>query len=430
MVDASYRPACKRHSHLSYQSSKVLNARLSDLVIVALVAVVVVAPMLENAGFQVFSYVDELATLIVVACGALFASASLGAKDKAGVLCLFFVGVLGMLGNALYGYQGSIFAIVVDMLTCLKMFAVYFAAKCLFANRTELIPLFAALGKCFVLFAVAGFIFHVSGLALMGGDRAWNGIPSYQFLYGHPTELAAYTIGFSAILLIEKKNAPWVVLCAVLLVTTQRSKAIAMAAVIIAFVLYNQTKRSKSRPPLVVILLIVCAVAVLGLGQFEFYYGDDSSARTLLTRCGFEIAGDLFPFGSGFATYGTYMSGAYYSPLYYAYGLSSVWGLMPGQAMFVSDSFWPAAAAQFGVIGLFALVGSIVLMFLSLNSAGEARGIPFAARACMPIYLLIASTSDAAFFNFYGVFFALLMASMASIQEEDEPCKYVGVART
>lgn len=405
-------------TRLAYRSSGILNVRLFDLAILALVAITVVAPMFDNAGFQVFSYADELVTIIVVVSGMLFSSAALGVKERTGVLCLFSVGIFGVLGNILYGYQDSVFAVAVDGFTCLKMFATYFAAKRLFSNHSELVRLLSMLGKCFVSFATIGLIVHVSGLLTLGGDREWMGVASYQFLYGHPTEFAAYVTGFSAVLLIGRNNSPWVFLCTVLLAATQRSKAIAMAAVIFAIMLYNQRKQAKSRPPLVFIFLGAFTVVMLGFSQFEFYFGDSTSARTLLVRYGFVIAGSLFPFGSGFATFGTYMSGVYYSPLYYMYGLADVYGLMPGQTSYVSDCFWPAAAAQFGMIGLLMLIGAIVLMFLSFNSSSKARGITFAARVCMPIYLLIASTSESAFFNFYGVFFALLMASMASGQEE------------
>ncbi len=413
----------KKQHHLALLGSEILNTRLSDFAILIMVGILVVAPMLENAGFAAFSYADESVTLIVVTCGALFSKVALGFKERAGVFCIFGVVVLGLLGNVLYGYQDSVFAIAVDAFTCLKMFAVYFAAKRLFVNRSELIGLLSVLGKCFVSLVLVGFYVHMSGILLMGGDRYWMGVPSYQFLYGHPTELAAYVVGFSAIFLIQKKNAPWVFLCAVLLVSTQRSKAIAMASVIFAFMLYNCTKRRNLRPSMVTIFFIVFAVMVLGLEQFEFYYGDDTSARTLLTQYGFEIATDLFPLGSGFATYGTYMSGIYYSSLYYEVGLSTIWGLMPGQTVFVSDCFWPAVVAQFGILGLFMITGVIALMFSSLNSSAKTRGIAFAARMCLPCYLLIASTSDASFFNFYGVFFAVLMASMTSVPREASECR-------
>ena len=48
----------------------------------------------------------------------------------------------------------------------------------------------------------------------------------------------------------------------------------------------------------------------------------DSARYQLLTKA-FEIARDMFPLGAGFATFGSYYSGVYYSSVYAAYGLSN-----------------------------------------------------------------------------------------------------------
>lgn len=402
------------------QSVGFLSTRLSDLALVLIAALLVVSPMLESAGFSAFSYVDEAAAIVLVASGILARGARSSIADRVGVTCLIIVLCLGLMGNVLYNIQSSGFAVAVDAFTCLKMFAVFFAAKRLLAGRGALFDMLAFLGKLFVVAALVFLAVHLSGFMTLGGDRALLGIPSYKFFYGHPTELAAYLVGFSALFLLKRHDASWVVFCAILLVATQRSKAIAMGAALLAFVVYNQGSRAKKRPPLTVIVLIAVAVILLGMDQINFYYGDATSARTLITRRGFEIAGDLFPFGSGFATYGTYMSGEYYSPLYYQYGLSTVWGLMPGHVAFVSDCFWPAAVAQFGYIGFAALLVMIVSMFVSFNVDSKVKGIGFAARACIPLYLLILSTSDASFFNFFGPFYALILGVIANCPQERE----------
>lgn len=400
------------------QSEGLLSARLSDLALVLIAALLVVAPMLESAGFSAFSYVDEAAAIVLVASGILARTARSSIADRVGVTCLSFVLCLGLMGNVLYGIQCNGFAVAVDAFTCLKMFAVFFAAKRLLAGRGALLDMLVFLGKLFVVAALVFLVVHLSGFMTLGGDRELLDIPSYKFFYGHPTELAAYLVGFSALFLLKKRDAYWVVFCVILLVATQRSKAIAMGAALLAFVIYNQSSRAKKRPPLTVIALIAVAMVFLGMDQINFYYGDATSARTLITQRGFEIAGDLFPFGSGFATYGTYMSGVYYSPLYYQYGLSTVWGLMPGHTAFVSDCFWPAVVAQFGYIGFAALIAMIVSMFVSFNVGSKVRGIGFAARACIPLYLLILSTSDASFFNFYGPFYALILGVIANCPQE------------
>ena len=143
------------------------------------------------------------------------------------------------------------------------------------------------------------------------------------------------------------------------------------------------------------------------------------------------IAGQLFPLGSGFATFGTYMSGEYYSPLYYEYGLNTVWGLWPSNPTFVSDSFWPAILAQFGFIGLVVLVYLLVETGKSIAGDAGAKGIRFAAFGTVPIYLLIPEhVPDASFFNFYGPFYALTIAAIVSHDKHEEHLKSVSTGNS
>ena len=64
-----------------------------------------------------------------------------------------------------------------------------------------------------------------------------------------------------------------------------------------------------------------------------------------------QILYDYFPFGSGFASYGTYSSGVYYSKIYSDYGIDGIWGMTKSYYNFIADTFYPSLA-QFGVIGV------------------------------------------------------------------------------
>lgn len=60
---------------------------------------------------------------------------------------------------------------------------------------------------------------------------------------------------------------------------------------------------------------------------------------------------DYIPFGSGLGSFATNAAAEYYSPLYYKYHLDNIWGLDPGNPMFVADAFYPSLA-EYGFIGL------------------------------------------------------------------------------
>ena len=88
----------------------------------------------------------------------------------------------------------------------------------------------------------------------------------------------------------------------------------------------------------------------------------NSIARAALYFNSIEILADYFPFGSGFATYGTFASGVHYSDIYAQYGMDNIYGLTKSYYSFVADTYYPSLA-QFGVVG-------VCLFFLFWASLG------------------------------------------------------------
>lgn len=108
---------------------------------------------------------------------------------------------------------------------------------------------------------------------------------------------------------------------------------------------------------------------------------DAPQARLALYRGSIEIARDYFPLGGGMGRFGSWMSRIEYSPLYYDYGLSNVYGLRPSSPRFVTDTFWPQILGELGVIGLAAYAGFLASLAYLLWR--EAR------RAATPIMRLL-----------------------------------------
>ena len=387
---------------------------LSEIAITLLFIVLLCAPMLDAAYGGIFSYADEAITILLVLWALLARCAEkVGVHERRGLVAVGLLCILGLVGNLVFGYQGSAFAIAVDLFTCIKIFVAYFAARIVLRGKGRCLRAFQTIGKIFLVAAACGLLLHVAGVVQLGSGRVTFGIPCYQFIFSHPTNLAAYCVGFSALMFAGKKpKTGWLVLSCLILISTQRAKAVAMAFVILFFLFYGAAKRDGGKPSKLVFLFLGAGAVFLGMDQIQEYFLNSTAARSLLMQDGLAIAEQLFPFGSGFATFGTYMSGEYYSPLYYEYGLNVVWGLTPTNPSFASDTFWPAVIAQFGAIGLIVLIALLAQTYRSLSQDARNAGCWFAAYGAIPLYLLILSTSDASFFNYYGPFYALILGAI------------------
>ncbi|HIX21793.1 MAG TPA: O-antigen ligase domain-containing protein, partial [Candidatus Parabacteroides faecavium] len=108
-----------------------------------------------------------------------------------------------------------------------------------------------------------------------------------------------------------------------------------------------------------IIILTLTVIIFLAWNKIELYFlqgltGEkekDLIARFVLYSTSIDIFKDYFPFGSGFASFATHASGAYYSDIYSEYGIESVWGLSKNGWEFIADTYYPSLA-QFGIAGI------------------------------------------------------------------------------
>lgn len=144
-----------------------------------------------------------------------------------------------------------------------------------------------------------------------------------------------------------------------------------------------------------------------------------SYARYQLLVKSVEIAIDHFPFGSGFASFASYFSGVFYSPLYSIYGISNVFGLGAGGTWFVSDSFWPMILAQFGWIGLFAFCVALLILFNSVQQLHKISHAYYTSGLSILAYLVIASAAESAFVNPLAIPLAIWLGVLLQMAGSD-----------
>ena len=404
MVDVSLgTPRASRRSSLLLETSVV------DLALLLFLNLALFGEAIQGATG--FSYCDEIATIAVV-CAAFFRfhasknalADGMSTSSRLALVWLLVVVSTAFLGNAFCGVHASTAAILTDFITCCKFPIALIASIYAFACSERLSALFEIEAKILlVVMTVLGignlFFDFGMGSAARFGIRA-----SFTFVFDHPTYLVFCAAGLTAFLMKDREhNMPFIVMGMLVVLLSLRSKGFAFAGVCFLLLL---TFGKSNRLSVVHIALGLAAAALIGMDQYINYYQSAGYARGELARQAIAVANDYFPFGTGFATYGSAVTSQIdnYSPLYYTYGLSTVWGLAPGAASFLSDTFWPTVLAQFGYFGLTAFAALLITLFVMCYKAGGGSRLPV---ICIFAYLLISSTSESSFFNPSAVYLAM-----------------------
>lgn len=316
------------------------------------------------------------------------------------IVALSILVFTGIYSNIKYKYQPLKLAIS-DMLLILKFFMAYYLSGFIFKN--EYINKYSKdVSKHIKLIIIFLLIMTILNYAfnLYSGEIRY-GIKSNSLFYEHPTYLSAVCVMLLANLIMFEKKINWLYtgIIVFILCTTIRVKAIGFIFAFFCLAYFvNKRNRKITFSKIGIVALIIVAVAYQ---QLKFYFITiDDSARNVLLSTSIEIANDYFPFGTGFATYGSYNSAKEYSPIYKMYQIDNVFGLEEGKTFFISDNFWPMILGQFGYIGLMAYGICVLYVFKKIQEQykTENKYIYIAKIICL-LYLLISSTSESAFVN-------------------------------
>lgn len=332
-------------------------------------------------------------------------------KEEKIILAAFlFMLSTGLLSSLIYRYQG-INAILADLIIVSKFIGAYFLSRVIF-YEINLKEYFKYIKAAFQIITFAAFS-AVAADIVLGIFPKDEGrkmlIYSEQLMFSHPTYLAVFSIEVLAFLTLvsENKLKDKIFIAMIMLVCASclRAKAIGLLIFYLFFIL---AAKKLEKIKISYIIAASLLVFLIFIPQITTYYSNDESARSALTAAGFKIANSFFPIGAGFGTFGSYFSGVYYSPLYYQYGINTVWGLGKRDYSFVADTFWPMIIGQFGYIGLCAFA-VIILCFLLLIRKMAESGTNTMFFALIPfIYLLISSTSESSYVNSFSVIFFII----------------------
>lgn len=348
-------------------------------------------------------------------------------------IILLIITILGIVGNFTSGISRSITIIALDILYFSKLFICAVGANCYFKRRILSEKSIGILAKELSLLIWIGVVCYIcsyfANINMTYGVR--YGIKCFKYIYSSPGMLSQYCILFFLIFIIDlsrgvtRKRVFRIILCSLFWVSTGRTRSIAIIASFIMLSIIMNNKIFSAQLPLkkklrtlfnpIYVIGLLITIAFIGWDQVQHYFGAESTAaRSLLLKSGFQIMHDYFPFGTGFATFGTEMAAQNYSPLYYLYGINSHWALVEGGSE-LTDCFWPAVAAEFGIIGLIMMIFLIFLLFKMMVIT--ARYDKYCLLACIIfiLYLLICSTGTSIFTAYTTTCFIVIFIGLTSI---------------
>lgn len=398
---------------------KIYKLNFLEIVVFLLLILIIFSEALYKNIGSIILYVDDLCILLIEIMSIYLVmfkkSEKIKNSEKAIFLFMLFLSFIGFLGNLNTGYQDNIFAMIVDFFGWHKFFLAYICfIICLKSeNIAKYYQIILSVTKKIIVIGVILEIFNLLKIINLTPGYERFGINSFSF-GGHASAASFILAAFTSVLLYEhKKNRVWIVLALFLEVCTFRFKAIAFLALVI-FCMFFMKKKFSILKMIIIGIFIVCIV----WEQIVFYFFASDASRAMALNASIEIANDEFPIGAGFATFGTNMSGKYYSDAYKIYGLSNRWGFLENHYQYIGDGGVANIIGQFGYLGLLIFVILFVLLFKSVGKRWDSQK-DIISYICIIGYMLISITNEAGACAAYAIILAFVLAVLVKVQDKN-----------
>lgn len=361
---------------------------------------------LQYSVFSFFSSWDEALSLLFIPLALLNVSFSKNSKDFYIWVSLIVFALFGLFGNIVYGFT-NIGAALSDCFLNIKFFMLCYAILYIFRGWE-----WRTFSK--------GIKFHLNFLSiillsLVAYDRVFKVFPVYEIRFGitseeiiflHPTFCAAafFYLLVIRILLIEHRMMFDTVIdvgIGVSILLTLRFKAIAAVLAVIALIIYSINKNVRQFK-WGILFTCLASIVLIAYKQIYGYFFSPYALmfpRGALLNTSFIILKQFFPFGTGFATFGSFLSGVYYSPVYALYHLENIPGMTATEYNAITDQYWPMIAGQAGIVGMIAMATAWYLFYKKFSENKKMKRRQFIAGFSCLVYILISSTSESAICN-------------------------------
>ncbi len=365
------------------------------------------------------SYYDEFAGVVAMLyVTMLLIQRRLDKRDSIIYAILMALSIVGFVSNLLSGLTRNFFAIIVDAIFLWKPIACFLAFKN-YATRKRgnmLRVLFPWAKFIIVLNLFLAVLGQVIQIGVTRSDGSWFG-KTYVFFWDSTYQTAWLIIGslliISAAAQDEKVFKRYFFMSIIPLFWVGASLIWGWLIIAIMLMLTLRDKKVFKKRYL---FLIAAVFLVVFSSEVTLYLLNDRAPRAKLLQGAVKVANDYFPFGSGFATYGSEMASRYYSKLYIAFGWENSWGLGTTYKQYLNDNFFACIAGQFGWFGL------VIYLILQLNIINAVNTLKLSratrAMAMAAILILIASMiGSASSKSTMGVF---MFSVLGLISADDE----------
>ncbi len=343
---------------------------LKSLLIFLIVLALMIIERLFNG-----SYLDEV--LGIVSMGYLIVfNKKIKRYDLVTFALILVALAIGLISNWYSGLNVSLWSIGVDATTQIKVISAFFAVK-YFLNDKEkqaTLDMFLPIGK---LYCIAAFICSIIAQFVdigMTNDTRF-GLKCFAFGYTYNFEyITTFLVFFAAFVCTDKltprQKGMYYFMTVVAIGLNLKSQALILTFMFVLLLFYF--KRHDRLNP---IIIGIVAIGILFLGQYQIdtYLTQQGAARQVFNEYAVKTANHYFPFGSGFATYGSAEAAKNYSPLYTQYHFDNYWGMSRDFKGFLNDTYWASVLGQFGWIGAILMGIVYVRIFISFTNSKSIR---------------------------------------------------------
>lgn len=320
-----------------------------------------------------FAYTDEV-LCIICALYTVYFTVKHGIKGtNLAVLALLIVLILwGFLCNITSGIASSWFAVIVDAVCLAKIFIpfIIYRQVAVFDRKKMIARYMVWISKLLLLSGtVFGIISQFVNIGMATSGERRYGIMPFAFIFGNQGRYGYIAVCAAIFILLIEKSKKKQLFYEILamfnvILTTKGVVYVVFACYVVLIIMWrHNTKLTFPR-----IAVLTAGGIAISTTQINSYLRDFESPRVTLIRYGFVTANNYFPFGTGFATYGSDMAAKYYSKLYYLYGFDKMWGLSIDYPMFLNDCYMGMLFGQFGYFGSILFAAIIVLIFIPIKN--------------------------------------------------------------